>query len=159
MTSNLPYRPNVGACIINPQGLVFAAERSDIAGAWQMPQGGIDEGEEPGLAVLRELEEETGITEHDVTLLGEHPEWLTYDFPTTGQIENFGGKRKFRGQRQKWFLLRYTGTDAAIDIQAASHNEFVNWQWVTQQWFLTHVVPFRQPIYTAVFAHFADHLS
>ena len=109
--SDLPYRPNVGAVLFNPAGLVFVARRADMpnaegpAGGWQLPQGGIDEGEDPRTAVLRELEEEIGTRKAEV--IGEHPEWLTYDLPPN--LLGIAWRGRYRGQRQRWFAMRFTG--------------------------------------------------
>ena len=118
--STLPYRPNVGAALFNAQGLVFVARRADMpnaegaAGGWQLPQGGIDDGEDPELAVLRELEEEIGT--RNAVVVGEHPEWLTYDLPPDLLGRTLGGR--YRGQRQRWFALRFTGRDGGARCAA-----------------------------------------
>ena len=111
--TTLPYRPNVGAVLFNPHGLVFVARRADLPnvegapGGWQLPQGGIDEGEDVRAAVLRELAEEIGTDRAEI--IGEHPDWLTYDLPPHLVGVALGGR--YRGQRQRWFALRFTGTD------------------------------------------------
>ncbi|MGC8477053.1 MAG: RNA pyrophosphohydrolase [Acetobacteraceae bacterium] len=127
----LPYRPNVGAVLFNPAGLVFLARRADLpnaegaAGGWQLPQGGIDAGEDPRAAVLRELAEEIGTASAEV--IAEHPDWLTYDLPPELLGKALGGR--YRGQRQRWFALRFTGSDADIRLDADPHPEFDAWRW------------------------------
>lgn len=145
------YRPNAGCVILNAQGKVLYCERADIPGAWQMPQGGIDAGEDAEKAALRELFEETAIK--DVTVKGEHPTWLTYDIPQKSDQEK-AVKGEFIGQAQKWFLLEYTKADNSIDLTQAQDKEFTNYQWATPEHILATVVAFRKPIYEAVFKHF-----
>jgi putative (di)nucleoside polyphosphate hydrolase len=129
--TSLPYRPNVGAVLFNAQGQVFLARRADLpnaegaAGGWQLPQGGIDADEDPRGAVLRELGEEIGTDRAEI--IGEHPDWLTYDLPDHLLGRALGGK--YRGQRQRWFALRFTGTDADIRLDADPHPEFDAWRW------------------------------
>lgn len=129
--TTLPYRPNVGAVLFNAQGQVFLARRADLpnaegaAGGWQLPQGGIDADEDPRSAVLRELAEEIGTDRAEI--IGEHPDWLTYDLPDHLLGRSLGGK--YRGQRQRWFALRFTGTDADIRLDADPHPEFDAWRW------------------------------
>ena len=156
MTQDLPYRPCVGVVLMNAQGLVFTAERIDIPGAWQLPQGGIDKGETPEDAALRELEEETGISRDLVEVAAEHPDWVLYDLPDhlIGKV----WKGRFRGQKQKWFLLRYQGDDAQIDL-AKHHKEFTRWRWSTPDQVIRDIVPFKRAVYERVFAGFAGHLG
>ena len=160
--SELPYRPCVGTMVLNRDGLVFVGRRTsgpehldaDIAHAWQMPQGGIDAGEEPRHAALRELREETNIT--SVTLLGESRGWLTYDLPPALIGKAWNGR--FRGQRQKWYALRFTGSDDEIDIAnpaGGHHPEFVAWRWAPVAELPDLVVPFKRQVYTAIVAEFA----
>ena len=146
---DLPYRPCVGVVLARADGQVFAGERIDTPGAWQMPQGGIDSGETPRRAALRELTEETGVRESLVTLEAETPGWITYDLPAHLLGEVWGGK--YRGQRQKWFLARFAGEDADIDI-ATGHPEFLRWAWMPAEDILTQIVPFKRPVYEHVFA-------
>ena len=119
----LPYRPNVGAVLFDPRGLVFVARRADLPnaegapGGWQLPQGGIDEHEDPRDAVLRELAEEIG--NDRAAIIGEHPDWLTYDLPSELLGRALGGR--YRGQRQRWFAMRFTGTDADIRLDLDPH--------------------------------------
>jgi len=155
--AQLPYRPCVGVALFNRQGLVWIGRRvskckdDGSQKLWQMPQGGIDEGEQPRQAVLRELEEETGV--NDVEILAEHPDWLTYDLPEKA-LKSFRGR--YRGQRQKWFALRYLGDDAAFNING--HNghaiEFEAWRWAPLEELPDLVVPFKRDVYETVAAAF-----
>ncbi len=155
--SRLPYRRNVGIVLANPRGLVFAGQRLDNPGdAWQMPQGGIDEGEAPEAAALRELEEETGVSPDLVRIEARSRDWLTYDLPPdlVGRI----WKGRYRGQRQMWYLMRFLGDDGAIDIRTA-HPEFSAWRWMAPDELIGRIVPFKRDVYRAVFEEFAPHLS
>ncbi len=153
----LPYRPCVGVMLINQSGLVFAARRIDTdLPAWQMPQGGIDKGENPGLAALRELEEEISVTPDQVAPLAETQDWLAYDIPTEMVPRIWGGK--YRGQKQRWFLMRFTGRDSDIDL-ATAHPEFSDWRWMRADEMLESIVPFKRPIYAQVIAEFRDWLA
>ena len=148
------YRPNVGICLANPQGLVFAGRRADTPdGDWQMPQGGIDWAEEPGEALFRELAEETGVDRGSVEVLAEVEEWLTYDFPTTVVGAHSGVELRYRGQRQKWFLCRFHGDDAGIDL-AAQDVEFSEWRWMPLADLPPGVVDFKQGVYHRVAQEF-----
>ena len=153
----LPYRPCVGIMLINAQGLIFAAQRIDSRQpAWQMPQGGIDPGENPGLAALRELEEEISVTPDLVAPLAETRDWLRYDIPPEMVPNIWGGK--FRGQKQRWFLMRYLGRDDQIDL-ATSHPEFSEWRWIAADDMLAAIVPFKREIYQQVISEFRDWLA
>jgi putative (di)nucleoside polyphosphate hydrolase len=147
---SLPYRPCVGVMLLNRDGHVFVAKRIDMpSDAWQMPQGGIDRGEDPRAAALRELEEETGTAKAEV--IGEVSDWLDYDLPPELQGKLWGGR--FRGQRQKWFAMRFTGTDKDIDI-ATKHPEFSAWKWAPIATLPDLAIWFKRPIYERLVAEF-----
>jgi putative (di)nucleoside polyphosphate hydrolase len=155
--SKLPYRPCVGVMLINPEGLIFAGRRIDGATeAWQMPQGGIDAGETPGQAALRELQEETGITADLVQRVAKTHHWLTYDLPPDLLGKVWGGK--YRGQRQKWFLYRFTGRDDQIGIDT-EHPEFSAWKWIGAEEMLAAIVPFKREVYGKVVESFRAYLG
>jgi putative (di)nucleoside polyphosphate hydrolase len=160
--SDLPYRPCVGVMLINPAGLVFVGQRLDGgkakggAAAWQMPQGGIDAGEKPREAALRELTEETGVSADLVEVLGKTEDWLTYDLPPELLGKVWGGK--YRGQKQKWFLMRFLGTDDQVQI-VQPHQEFAQWQWMHADAMLAEIVPFKRAVYETVVAAFRPHLT
>ncbi|HEX4766688.1 MAG TPA: RNA pyrophosphohydrolase [Lichenihabitans sp.] len=155
------YRPCVGICLFNPQGLVFIGRRRsrrppDHANAgyeWQMPQGGIDGGEVPQVAALRELREETNVS--SVTLLGEIPHWLTYDLPT--DLTRRSWKGRYRGQTQKWFAFRFDGDDREINIAApdGGHKpEFDAWRWERIERLPELIIPFKRHVYEDVVRRF-----
>ena len=150
-----PYREGVGIVLLNRHGQVFVAQRVDSKEpAWQTPQGGIDAGEDPRATALRELEEEIGTSAAE--LLAETDGWLTYDLPP--EIADAIWKGRFRGQRQKWFLMRFTGADADIDI-ATEHPEFSSWKWADFDALPALIVPFKRPLYEAVVLSFAPHVA
>jgi putative (di)nucleoside polyphosphate hydrolase len=154
---DLPYRDNVGAVVFNPAGLVLVARRADLPnaegapGGWQLPQGGMEPGEDPSVAVFRELEEEVGTARAEI--MAEHPDWLTYDLPPELLGKALGGK--YRGQRQKWFALRFLGTDADIRLDLDPHPEFDAWRWAPLADLPALAVPFKLAIYTVLARDFA----
>jgi putative (di)nucleoside polyphosphate hydrolase len=156
----LPYRPCVGQMVINRDGLIWVGCRADAKneaegrGAWwQMPQGGIDDGEDPRAAALRELYEETSI--RSVEIVDELPDWLHYDLPPDLIGKAWGGR--YRGQKQRWFAMRFHGTDGEISIvPPAGHTaEFVDWRWAHIDELPALIVPFKRAVYDIVLAHFA----
>ena len=156
---SLPYRPCAGMMVLNRAGLVFIGRRSsgpehvDATHVWQMPQGGIDRGEDPYNGALRELYEETNIS--SVEKLGEIAEWLVYDLPR--EIVGQAWKGKFRGQKQKWYALRFTGPESEINVAnpAGGHKpEFIDWRWVAMSKLPELVVPFKRQTYERVVAEF-----
>lgn len=158
--ASLPYRPNVGAVLFGPDGRVLVCRRADLPnaegapGGWQLPQGGMDEGEDPRVAVMRELAEEIGTDR--AKIIGEHPDWLTYDLPPELLGVALGGR--YRGQRQKWFALRFLGTNADIRLDADPHPEFDAWRWAELAELPALAVGFKRAIYAELarcFARFA----
>lgn len=144
------YRPCVGIALFNAAGLVFVGRRSDTPDAWQMPQGGIDPGESPRAAAVRELREETGVER--ASLLAESAGWLRYDLPAALRGRVWGGK--FRGQAQKWFAFRFLGRESEIRLDAHVR-EFDAWRWVALAEVPDLIVPFKRAVYVAVAAEFA----
>jgi putative (di)nucleoside polyphosphate hydrolase len=152
----LPYRPCVGVMLVNRDGLAFAGQRTDrFKDAWQMPQGGIDAGEEPRAAALRELLEETGVTADLVRIEAETDGWVYYDLPEelVGKI----WKGRYRGQKQKWFLMRFEGADGQVNIET-EHPEFSRWQWLPVGELVDRIVPFKREVYRTVIQAFEDKL-
>ncbi len=153
----LPYRPCVGVLLFNARRQVFVGQRIDmVQEAWQMPQGGIDRGEDPRDTALRELEEETGVRPDKVELVAETREWLRYDLPPN--LVNRVWRGRYRGQEQKWFAARFLGTDADIDIDTP-HPEFSDWRWSPVDEIATHAVSFKRALYETVIAEFRSFLS
>ena len=153
---SLPYRPAAGVMLLNREGKVFVAQRLDSTlEAWQMPQGGLDEGEDAEAGALRELEEETGIRPEHVEILARTPGELTYDLPDdlVGKL----WKGKWRGQRQTWFLCRFTGTDEDVNI-ATAHPEFRAWKWAEPAELPAMIVPFKRRLYEQLLDAFSEWL-
>lgn len=146
------YRPGVGVMLLNRRGEVFVARRIDVpTEAWQMPQGGIDEGEDPRAAAIRELKEEIGTDRAEI--LAESKGWLHYDLPA--ELIAKGRHGLWRGQRQKWFVMRFTGDDSEINLEA-EHPEFSAWKWVPIEELPDLVVSFRRQVYLAVLAGYRE---
>ena len=158
-SGQMPYRPNVGAMLFNQTGQVLVARRADarqplhLAQAWQMPQGGIDAEETPRDAVLRELAEEIGTAHAEI--IDEYPEWLTYDLPPELIGRALGGR--YRGQRQRWFALRFLGADEEIRLDAHLPAEFDAWRWASLAELPALAVPFKREIYETLAHAFARH--
>jgi putative (di)nucleoside polyphosphate hydrolase len=159
--SHLPYRACVGIMLLNARGEVFVGRRPDIPDEegggewWQMPQGGIDEPEDPRTAALRELHEETGV--RSVEVIAEAKDWLLYDLPPHLIGVSWGGR--YRGQKQKWFAMRFTGDDREVNLAPPGHKaEFDRWRWVEMSDLVRLIVPFKRGVYERVVAEFA-HLA
>jgi putative (di)nucleoside polyphosphate hydrolase len=161
VTKDLPYRRSAGVTLVNRDGAVFIGRRKKsreglvVGHEWQMPQGGIDEGEEPYDAALRELFEETNVS--SASLIAEAPQWLSYDLPDNARGRWRG---RYRGQTQKWFLMRFEGEDSEIDIErpagGAHAPEFDAWRWERLEALPSLVVPFKRRVYEDVVAAFAE---
>ena len=150
MGEERPYRPCVGIMLLNGKGRVFVGNRADVDGDhWQMPQGGIDPGETPRDAALRELAEETGTDKAEI--VAESADWLSYDLPP--EFAAIAWKGRYRGQTQRWFAMRFKGKDADIDL-ASSHGEFAEWRWADIETLPAMVIGFKRPIYEAVVREF-----
>ena len=153
----LPYRPCAGLMILNRDGRVFVGQRKDTSvEAWQMPQGGIDPGEDAETAALRELGEETGIVADRVELIAIAAKELTYDLPP--ELVGKVWKGRWRGQRQRWFLYRFLGDDSEIDI-ATEHEEFIAWRWIEPAELPSLIVPFKKALYEEILILFRDYLD
>ncbi len=165
MIETLAYRPCVGIMLLNPRGLVFVGRRKSKRSPeliqaeyeWQMPQGGIDDGETAYRAALRELREETGV--RNVNFLAEAPDWLSYDLP--GDITRKTWRGRFRGQTQKWFALRFTGEESEINIDAPDGHkpEFDAWRWERMERLPELIVPFKRRVYEEVCVRFAEYAA
>jgi putative (di)nucleoside polyphosphate hydrolase len=154
VSKTLGYRRGVGIMLLDRKGRVFVGRRIDTPGAWQMPQGGIDEGEKPREAARRELKEETGTDK--ATIIAESKQWLRYDVPAELQDVAWGGG--YRGQEQKWFAMRFSGKDGDIDLNS-HHPEFDAWKWVASSELTRLIVPFKRALYEAVVAEFSPILE
>ena len=160
---DLPYRPGVGAALFNHQGLVWVGRRAahsdpSVTRFWQMPQGGIDPGETPEQAVMRELMEETGTDKAEI--IGETEDWLFYDLPEHLAGVSWGGK--YRGQTQKWIALQFTGEDSDFDLDRHHEPEFTEWRWVPLDEISSLIVPFKHVLYRDIvqqFSHLPDRIS
>lgn len=152
---NLPYRPCAGIMLINDRNEVFVGKRIDMPSEhWQMPQGGIDEGEDARTAAKRELLEEIGTDKAD--LLAQTDGWLTYDLPE--ELLGKVWKGRYRGQKQKWFLFRFTGADSDINIET-EHPEFCDWKWTRAETLTKEIVPFKKEIYKKIVEEFSPFLG
>jgi putative (di)nucleoside polyphosphate hydrolase len=155
----LPYRPCVGIMVLNAAGQVWVGRRHDAPGEpegpgawWQMPQGGIDEEEDPAKAALRELDEETGI--RSVKIIAESPIWYTYDLPEKLRPKAWGGR--YRGQKQKWFVVRFAGPETEIALERPGHKpEFDAWRWARLDELVDLIVPFKRAVYEQIVRDFA----
>lgn len=149
------YRHSVGIMLLNRQGEVFVGRRIDMPAplpAWQMPQGGIDPGETPRQAALRELKEEIGTDKAEI--IGESKAWLKYELPAEVAGKVFGGR--YCGQKQKWFVMRFTGSNRDIDL-ATEHPEFDRWRWVAPHRLPELIVPFKRQLYLEILTEFREH--
>ncbi|MBA95981.1 MAG: RNA pyrophosphohydrolase [Sulfitobacter sp.] len=154
--ASLPYRPCVGVMLVNADGHVFVGQRKDRdQDAWQMPQGGIEKDEHAEIAALRELEEETGVMANSVSVVAQTDGWLPYELPHDLVPKIWKGR--FRGQQQKWFLLRFHGRDDDINLDT-EHPEFSAWRWLPVDDLVDNIVPFKRDVYEAVVAAFRPHL-
>ncbi len=153
---DLPYRPCAGFMLLNAEGQVFVGQRIDPSahGFWQMPQGGIDKGEDTRTAALRELEEETGIGAHLVEVIAPASRAIRYDLPP--ELLGKVWKGKYRGQEQYWFLGRFLGTDADINLEAHNPAEFNEWRWIDPSLLPDVIVPFKRAVYEEVLAEFRE---
>ena len=152
------YRPCVGIMLVNRDGRVFVGKRLDNKEGdwWQMPQGGVDPGEDPDDAVLRELHEETGARPEHLEIVGRLEQELFYELPTQLRGKLWGGK--YVGQRQTWYLIRFAGSDSDIDLEAHKHPEFCEWKWVEPDLLPELIVPFKRNVYQAVVDGFRNQI-
>lgn len=152
----LPYRPCVGVMLRNGAGEIFVGQRLDSkVSAWQMPQGGIEKGEDPKEAALRELWEETGINPELASVVAETQDWLRYELPFDLVPRLWKGR--YRGQKQKWFLMQFSGQDTDINIET-EHPEFSAWRWLGSDNLVDNIVPFKRDVYSSVLSAFSDQL-
>ncbi len=147
------YRPGVGLAIFNQQGFVFVAERLDSPNSWQMPQGGIDEGEDFSVAAFREMEEEIGT--RNARIIGMMEEWIYYDIPERTAKKLWDGK--YKGQRQKWIALEFLGKDEEINLDFHEHPEFSRWKWISIDELKDHAVHFKKKVYKEVMKNFREY--
>jgi len=145
--TDLPYRPCAGIMLINAAGHIFTAERIDMPGAWQMPQGGIDKGESIKEAALRELEEEISVPAKAVTVLKQTADWIPYNLPDHLIGRVWGGR--YKGQKQHWTLMRLEGGEGLINLDT-EHPEFSRWKWSSPNELVAEIVPFKRNVYQAV---------
>ena len=152
--TSLPYRPCVGVMLVNRAGLAFVGQRIDTKEGdfWQMPQGGVDDGEDLRAAALRELWEETGVEKRHVEIVAQTREELLYDLPE--ELLGKLWKGKYRGQRQHWFLLRFSGNDEDVRLDAHNPPEFNDWKWVHPEHLPDLIVPFKKRVYRTVLEEF-----
>jgi len=155
----LAYRPCVGVMLVNERGHVFVGRRIDNKEGdwWQMPQGGIDKGEDARDAAIRELGEETGIAPALIDIVAQAPETMRYDLPAELMGKLWGGR--YRGQEQTWFLARFTGADADVNIEAYDPPEFCDWKWVEPAQLPELIVPFKKAIYARLVDAFRDRIT
>ncbi len=155
MYKNKNWRLGVGIMLVNDKLEIFAGERIDNIGAWQMPQGGLNKNEPPLNAAKRELFEETGI--ESTKVISENKEWLNYTIPTTLKKKLWKGK--YVGQKQKWFAMKFIGEDWEINLKTTKKPEFINWKWMQKEELLETIVPFKQELYIRVFKTFESLLQ
>lgn len=149
------YRLGAGIILINKDKKIFVGQRIDMAGkAWQMPQGGIDPNENEDMAVLRELEEETGIPAEKVLLIRKSSQWLYYDLPDN--LKNKIWEGKYKGQKQIWFAFQFLGNDEDINLKKYAHPEFKAWKWLPANKLVEHIVPFKKDLYKEILKEFDD---
>lgn len=155
--AKLPYRPCAGVMLVNAEGAVFVGQRRDSeTQAWQMPQGGIDPGEDARTAALRELWEETGVPAEMITIEAETQGWIPYDIPH--ELVPHIWKGRFRGQEQKWFLFRFHGDDSDVNIET-DHPEFTDWRWLPHDQLVDNIVSFKREVYKRVLNEFEEYLT